>query len=560
MTVRHFGQTRRLWLHVLRASRFTLLGRDWLKKLRVDWQSIKSVSKSQVNDVDKLLFKFSDVFEGQGLLKGTPAKLELIEGATPKRAKPYRVPIALQSAVDKELDRLVSAGVLVPVQHSDWATSLLFVPKSDGSIRPCGDFKSTVNPLLKNVAPPQINMDDILSNLAGNKFFSNLDFTQAYNQMAIDEPSRELLTLVTHKGLFQYTRLPYGIKTAPSLWQRAVKKVLSGIDGIHIYYDNVLVAGHSIEEHNHRLGLVLQKLEDNGLKRKRSKCSFLRTEVTYLGHVINEHGTKPIPAKIESILSTETPRDKFKVRSYLGLLNFYRRYLPNLASVVAPLSALMKNHAKFDWSSEANTAFIQSKELLQSSNLLVHFDPNLPVKLTCDASRVGMAAVLSHTVNGVERPVQFASQKLTSAQTLYPQIEREGLAIIFGLDRFRHYLYGRKFVLVADNQALSKIFAPSRGLPVMTAERIQRWALKLSSFDYTVEWKRSADNQADFLSRYPSSESDVVHHEEEQAFVFKVDDLKLLITSSQIARATSRDVLLSKVSRLINEGWPTLFC
>lgn len=560
VNVHHYGQSKRLWLHVLYESRFSLLGRDWLQELRIDWQSIKTVSQEQVSGLDQMLSKFSTVFEGQGLLKGSPAKLELVEGANPKRAKPYRVPIALQPTVDKELDRLVNEGILVPVEHSDWATSLLFVPKPDGSVRPCGDFKATVNPVLKDVAPPQINMDDILSDLAGNKFFSNLDFTQAYNQMPIDESSRELLTLVTHRGLFQYTRLPYGIKTAPSLWQKAVEKVLTGIDGIHIYYDDVLVAGRTVEEHNHRLELVFQRLLDHGLKLKRSKCSFLKSEVSYLGHVINEKGTRPIPAKIDCVLQTKTPTDKSKVRSYLGLLNFYRRYLPELASVVAPMSALLKNHAKFDWSDDVQASFDKSKELLRTSGLLAHFDPNLDVKLTCDASRVGIAAVLSHTVEGVDRPIQFASQKLTSAQMLYPQIEREGLAIVFGLEKFHHYLYGRKFVLVTDNQALSKIFAPDKSLPVMTAERIQRWALKLSSYNYSVEWRRSAENQADFLSRYPSQENPTDIVEDDRAFVFKIDNLRLPISSTQVARATSRDPLFSRVLRLITEGWPNKLC
>lgn len=558
--VKHFGQTRRLWLHVLGASRFALLGRDWLGELRIDWQTIKSVVNSQASGIDNLLVEYSDIFQGQGLLKGSPVKLELVDGATPKRSKPYRVPIALQSTVDREIDRLENEGILTPVEHSNWSTSLLFVPKPDGSVRPCGNFKATVNPLLKEVAPPQINMENILCDLAGNKYFSNLDFAQAYNQMVIDESSRELLTLVTHRGLYQYTRLPYGIKTAPSLWQRAVELVLSGIEGIHIYYDDILVAGRTVVEHNHRLELVFKRIKEYGLKLKRSKCSFLKSSVSYLGHIISEEGTKPIPSKLDSILQTEAPRDKSKVRSYVGMLNFYRRYLPDLAATVAPLNALLKLNARFIWDERAKCAFERSKNLLKASKLLVHYDPNLPVKLTCDASRVGVAAVLSHIVDGEERPIQFASQKLTPAQVMYPQIEREGLAIIFGLDKFRHFIYGRKFILVTDNQALSKIFDPERGLPVMTAERIQRWALKLSGYDYTVEWRRSSENRADFLSRYPDPVGVSDLNEEQQAFIFKVDDLSLPITSSQVAKATSRDAELCKVQRLVLEGWPHKLC
>lgn len=560
VTVRHFGQVRRLWLHVLRASRFALVGRDWLEELRLNWQSIKSVVSKPVSDLDKLLSRYSDIFKGQGILKGPPAKLELIDGASPKRSKVYRVPIALQSTADRELDRLVSEGILTTVEHSEWSTSLLFIPKPDGSVRPCGDFKSTVNPLLKEVAPPQINMEDILCDLAGNQYFSNLDFTQAYNQMPIDEASRKLLTLVTHRGLYQYTRLPYGIKTAPSLWQRAVENVLRGIEGIHIYYDDILVAGRNIEEHNRRLELVFQRIAEHGLKLKLAKCSFLQSEVSYLGHVIDGKGTRPNPAKLDSILQTEAPKDKSKIRSYLGLLNFYRRYLPGLAETVAPMHALLKNHVKFDWSEKVNQSFEQSKTLLRESRLLVHYDPNLPVRLTCDASRIGVAAVLSHNIEGEDRPVQFASQKLTPTQVLYPQIEREGLAIIFGLEKFRHYLYGRKFVLVTDNQALSKIFSPEKGLPVMTAERIQRWALKLSSFDYSVEWKRSSENKADFLSRYPAQKAPDGYKEEQVAFVFKLAELKLPVTSLQVAKATSKDMLLYKVLRLISQGWPDRLC
>lgn len=150
----------------------------------------------------------------------------MVDGATPKCSKPYRVPIVLQSVVDKELDRLINEGILTPVKHSSWSNP-------DGSVRPYGDFKLTVNPLLKEVAPPQINMENILFDLAGNKYFSNLDFAQAYNQMVIHESSKELLTLVTHRGLYQYNILSYGIKTAPSLWQNAIEHVLNGIEGVH---------------------------------------------------------------------------------------------------------------------------------------------------------------------------------------------------------------------------------------------------------------------------------------------------------------------------------------
>ena len=205
-----------------------------------------SVCLSHDCQLDGLVSKHQDLFDGQlGLLKGIKALVELVAGAKPVYTKPYRVPYALHPKVELELGKLEKLGVITPVTSSDWATGVVVVPQKNGAIRLCGNYKTTVNPQLKTVSLPNINIDNILADLAGGVKFSKLDLANAYNKMEVSEESREYLTIATHNGLFQQNRLVFGITTAPAIWQNAIEKVLQGLPGVKVYLGDILVSGRT---------------------------------------------------------------------------------------------------------------------------------------------------------------------------------------------------------------------------------------------------------------------------------------------------------------------------
>jgi hypothetical protein len=283
-----------------------------------------------------------------------------------------------------------------------------------------------------------------------------------------------------------------------------------------VYLDDILVTGSSEAEHMENLDRVLCRLSEYGLKLRKDKCEFLRSSVEYLGHVIDKDGVHKAQSKVKEIANMPLPKDLSSLRSYLGMLNYYRRYIPNLAAEIVPLNDMLQKQRKFKWSKEAIATFEKSKRLLQESGFLTHFDPRLPLVVATDASPFGIGAVLSHIMpTGEERPVMFVSRSLSKTECNYPQIEREALAIIFAVRKFYLYLYGRKFTLITDNKPLTAIFGPKTSLPILAAERMQRWAMLLAGFNYDIQYRRSAANaNADCLSRLPCSKtSDTDEHD-----------------------------------------------
>jgi len=210
------------------------------------------------------------------------------------------------------------------------------VPKKDGGIRTCGDFKVTVNPVLSVEQYPLPHIDDLFAGLSGGQKFSKIDLCQAYLQMHVHEDSQELLTITTHKGLFRYRRLPFGITSAPALFQRAMDQILSGLPGVQCYLDDILCTGATDEEHLRNLDATLQRLKEYGLK----NVNFFKS-VEYLGHIINAEGLHTAPSKTTAIVDAPPPKNVSQLRSFLGLLNYYRRFIPNLASLLKPMHELL---------------------------------------------------------------------------------------------------------------------------------------------------------------------------------------------------------------------------
>ena len=556
MKVEYKGQTMTLPLLVIPGAGPPLLGRDWLNVLRLDWKSIFQVHSQRT--LQGVLEAYSEVFEeGLGTVNGVFAKIHVDGTATPRFHKATSVPFALREKVEKELERLQEQGIIEPVQFSSWATPIVPVEKSDGSIRICGDYRVTVNSAAKLDKYPIPRIDDLFASLAGGERFTKLDLSHAYQQIQLDPESREYVTINTHKGLFTYSRLPFGVASAPSIFQRVMESILRGIPGVCVYMDDILVTGRNKQEHLEHLEQVFKRLKDAGIRLKGEKCKYLLPSVDYLGHTISQEGLHTSDEKVEAILRALAPKNVAELRSFLGLVNYYGKFLPDLATLLSPLYLLLQKQQKWMWCSAQEEAFHKVKELLKSSRVLVHFDSSLPLTLSCDASPYGVGAVLSHKVQEGERPIAFASRTLTTAEKAYSQLDKEALAIVYGVKKFHQYLYGRPFQLKTDHKPLIYIFSERKATPVMASSRIQRWSLTLGAYSYTIEYRKGCENEnADALSRLPlpitrtepPKPADVVHLME------YLDSSP--ITSSHIRQLTDHDSTLSKVKALTQAGWP----
>ena len=236
------------------------------------------------------------------------------------------------------------------------------------------------------------------------------------------------------------------------------------------YVDDILVSGKTEEEHMTNLRRVLERLQEHGVRVKKSKCSFLQSSVQYLGHRIDAEGIHATESKIQAIVKAPAPKNVTELRSFLGLLNYYGRFIPNLASLIHPLSKLLCQGTEWQWTKECRKAFCAAKQKIVSPNVLVHYDPSLPISLAADASAYGLGAVISHTMrDGTERPIAFASRTLLPSEKNYSQVEKEALSLIFGVSNFHTYLYGRHFTLVTDHKPLTTILGPKKGQSLQLA-------------------------------------------------------------------------------------------
>ena len=380
----------------------------------MDWPNLLSIQQSATSS--KLVEEFPNVFsEGLGTLKGAKVEIYVDETIQPRFHKARPAPYAMKEKIEDELKRLENDGIIEPVTFSKWAAPIVPVRKGDG-VRICGDYKVTVNRAILEDKYPLPKVDDLYTSLAGGLTFSKLDLSRAYLQLVLDEQSREYVTINTHKGLFQYTRLPFGVSVAPSVFQRTLESLLAGIPNVCIFLDGILVTGKTEQEHIATLRKVLQCLETAGLRLNKGKCEFFNTSVTYLGHRIDKDGLHPTMDKVEAVRNAPRPTDLKTLRAWLGIVNYYGRFLQNLSSDLAPLYNLLKKGVDWSWAEGQEAAFIKVKEALQSDALLVHFDPKKPILLACDASPYGCGAVLSHRMpDGTERPIAYASRSHESS-------------------------------------------------------------------------------------------------------------------------------------------------
>ncbi|XP_063040269.1 uncharacterized protein LOC134435312 [Engraulis encrasicolus] len=424
--------------------------------------------------------------------------------AKPVRQRVRRTPLGFQGEEEAHLQDMLRAGVITP-SSSEWASPVVLVRKKDGGVRWCVDYRS-LNSLTIKDAYPLPKIEECLDVLGGASLFSTLDLQSGYWQIAVDGRDRDKTAFITKWGLYEYTRMPFGLCNAPSTFQRAMELVLRGLqwDKLLIYLDDVIILGRSVEESLDRLEQVFERLHKYGLKLKPSKCHLLQEKVLFLGHIVSGDGIRPNPALVRDVQLWEPPSNVQELQAFLGLCNYYRKFVSSFAEIASPLHNLLKKGAVFQWTEHHQEAFTELKERLTTAPVLGYPIAEGQYILDTDASNHSVGAVLSQLQWGEERVLTYGSSHLTPAQQRYCVTRRELLAVVRFTRQFRHYLLGKKFLLRTDHGSLTWLFRFK-----YLEGQLARWLEELSQYDFRIEHRAGVKHSnADGMSRQGTGDMD----------------------------------------------------
>ena len=453
-------------------------------------------------NIQSLLDEYSDVFPDE-LPKELPPertvdhRIDLLPDSAPISKPTYKMSLAEMDELRRQLDDLLERGFIRP-SSSPYGSPVLFVKKKEGDLRLCVDYRALNKQTVKNTYPlPRI--DELLDRLKGAIIFSKIDLRSGYHQIRVQEIDIYKTAFRSRYGLFEFVVLPFGLCNAPATFMRLMNDVFRDeLDRCAlIYLDDILVFSPSIEQHLRDLRIILEKLRQHRLYAKLSKCEFLKKEIRFLGHLISADGLKMDPDKVKAILEWPELKNEADVLSFLGLVNFYHKYLEHLADVAIPISDLLKDENPFVWGPEQSDAFNKLKQLVASDPILSHFDVAEPVEVHCDASNRAVGAMLVQKGH----PVAFESRKLSATELNYPTHDKELLAIVHALTKWRTYLHGSTIPI--------KIFTDHESLKCLATQptlnhRQARWLEKLAEYNYEIAYTPGPENIVpDALSRRP---------------------------------------------------------
>ena len=464
------------------------------------------LNKEERDSILELCSRFSDLFFFEGdQLSATDIvthKINTPRCVKPINIRPYRLPHAYQEEIEKQVREMKEANIIRD-SVSPFNFPLVVVKKKKDSegkqkIRICVDFRK-LNEVTENEAYGLPNILEILESLGSSKYFSTLDLASGYHQIMIDKGDTHKTAFSTKSGHYEFLRLPFGLSSAPATFTRAMKSILMGLEELcTAYLDDIVVHGSSLKDHQNKLEQVFSRLRLHKLKLQPNKCAFLRKEVLYLGHVISEHGVTPDPNKLTCIKEYPRPLTEKDIKSFLGLLNYYRRFVDNFAKIAKPLTNLLKKNTPFVWSDMCEDAFQELKNKLMNPPLLIY--PNWEdgkFNLMTDASQYAIGAILSQGEVPKDQPVAYASRTLNKAEENYSVIQKELLAIVWAVKYFRPYLYGKKFKIITDHRPLTYLFNIKD-----FSSQLMRWRLQLEEYDYEIVYRAGPQHSnADCLSR-----------------------------------------------------------
>ncbi|XP_073962916.1 uncharacterized protein [Choristoneura fumiferana] len=420
---------------------------------------------------------------------------------TPISVPPYRLSPIKAEILKKEIEKMIAEKVIEPCS-SPWAAPVVMVPKRDGSTRVCVDYRQ-LNAITTPDAYPLPRIDDLLHSAKSTPYMSTIDLRAGYWQIPVKAEHQDKTAFVTPFGMYRFLRMPFGLRNAPATFQRMMDRFRISLSHIKllVYLDDLIVMSSTFNDHLKDLQDVFNKLNGFNLTANRDKCNFCCQKVKYLGHFITPEGLQPDPEKVSAILDTPRPRNLKHLLSFIQMCSWYRRFIPNFAKVAEPLTRLTKKNANWEWEEDQISAFAKLRELLVSSPVLAQADHTKPYTIKSDASSYALGAVLVQGEGESEHPIEYASRLLTKPERNYSTTEREALAVVWAVNKFRGYIEGGKITVMTDHQALRWLMS----LKSPTG-RLARWALLLQPYDINIKYIAGRVNVvADSLSR-PSCE------------------------------------------------------
>lgn len=403
----------------------------------------------------------------------------------PIRRKAYRVSTEKQLFIDQEIKGMLDKKIIRP-STSPWAAPIVLVPKKGGGQRFCVDFRGLNSKTFLDAYPmPQIQ--DILESLHGAGIFSTLDLKSGYWQVEMEPESISKTAFVTSSGLFEFLRLPFGLKNAAASFQRLMELVLKDFRGksCFVYIDDIVVYSRTEEEHLTHLQAIFHCLYKAGLTINLQKCNLMQKSLMFLGHVVSSDGIQTDPAKVEAVSKFPVPQCLKEVQRFLGLAGWYQRFINRFSEKAAPLHALKRKGATWSWTEECQKSFELIKQDLTNAPVLMAPDLTKSFKVQTDASEVGLGAVLTQELEGAEHVIAYASRLLQGAEKSYSVSEKDCCAVIWAVEKWRPYLEGRPFEIITDHAALTWVFNHPK-----PSSRLTRWAIRVQEFDFSVKYRK----------------------------------------------------------------------
>ncbi|UYV65862.1 K02A2.6-like [Cordylochernes scorpioides] len=503
--------------------------------------------------------EFPEVFEGLGQI-GNPYKIKLKPGAKSYAVHtPRQVPIPLMEKLKTRLEELEKAGIIAQVNvATEWCAPTVIAGKPNGDIRLCVDL-SRLNEHVQHEVHPMPVVEHMLGQLGEARFFSKLEANSGFHQIPLSPDCQHLTTFITPFGRYKFCRMPFRISLAPEYFQKVMSIILQGMDGVMCYLDDILIFASDSKTHARILRLVLRKLKEAKVTLNKAKCVFGLPRINFLGHILDEDGIRPDPAKIEAVAKMPAPTDVHGVRRFLGMVNHLGRLVENLSEIVAPLNQLLVKGQDFFWDCSQERAFRKLKELLTTQPILVAYDVRKPTMVSSNASTYGLGAVVKQEgKNGIWRPVAYSSRTMTPTEKRYAQIEKEALAITWACELFQEFLLGKRFRIETDHKPLIPLFS-TKELSSLTP-RLQRFRMRMMRFGFEIvhiPGKELLD--ADALSRQPLLTTEGGENERPtsahiNAVLACITDKDEMLT--KIFEAQQEDTTLKAVVNYLKQGWP----
>jgi len=462
--------------------------------------------------------------------------------ATPIRQTLRRQPVAYQRQIDEHVQKMLQTGVIVP-STSQWSSNVCLVMKN-GQLRFAIDYRH-INAITTIPSYPMPRVDACLDSLGNSTWYSTMDLRAAFWQVKQAEHDAPKTAFITRTGCYQFTRLAFGLSGSPGLFQRLADLIFSGLtwDALLVFLDDIIIFGRTIDEHFNRIEQVFQRLAMANLKITPTKCHFFKKEVNFLGFHITQHGIKMDADKTAAISKWKTPSNVKELRSFCATINHYRKHIHQFSIIAAPLYSLLKKRARFMWTTEHDQAFNTLKMRLITAPILTIFDPQRPTIVDCDASGVGLGAVLSQIVDGQERVVAFASRTLNQTEAKYSITKRELLAAIYSLKQFRQYILGVNFTLRTDHEPLRYL----QSLKDPPAQ-MGRWLDRLQDYTFTVEHRPGSQHgNADGLSRQSNNLETEVKHTGQETYVTETYNNKAIRNITEKSTDTNITTTLTDI-------------